>query len=165
MEMSDIFSPLAHNLNDLCSWWWWYEDFVPDSVELAQPFLLHFKKITSGSWHWHCNMCRERERSSLTASLQVLHTDLSQLTFGVPIKVMSVEDGIREKGLVGGVKVLNALGPLCLWQCFRQSFQILCKACWSFCFEQKVLNESKYSMPWVHCAFGNVSIRTSAFYY
>ena len=26
----------------------------------------------------------------------------------------------------------------------------------SFCFELKVLNESKYSMPWVHCAFGNV---------
>ena len=62
-------------------------------------------------------ICAERERSSLTASLQVLHTDLSQLTFGVPIKVMSVEDGIREKGLVGGVKALNALGPLCLWQC------------------------------------------------
>ena len=30
------------------------------------------------------------------------------------------------------------------------------KACRSFCFELKVLNESKYSMPWVRCAFGNV---------
>ena len=30
------------------------------------------------------------------------------------------------------------------------------KACWSFCFEVKVLNETKYSMPWVRCAFGNV---------
>ena len=30
------------------------------------------------------------------------------------------------------------------------------KACWSFCFELKVLNESKYSMSWVRCAFGNV---------
>ena len=29
-------------------------------------------------------------------------------------------------------------------------------ACLSFCFELKVLNESKYSMPWVCCAFGNV---------
>ena len=29
-------------------------------------------------------------------------------------------------------------------------------ACWSFFFELKVLNESKYSMPWVGCAFGNV---------
>ena len=28
--------------------------------------------------------------------------------------------------------------------------------CWSFCFELKVLNESKYLMPWVHCASGNV---------
>ena len=27
---------------------------------------------------------------------------------------------------------------------------------WSFCFELKVLNESKYSVPWVRCAFGNV---------
>ena len=27
------------------------------------------------------------------------------------------------------------------------------KACWSFCFELKVLNESKYSMHWVCCAF------------
>ena len=26
----------------------------------------------------------------------------------------------------------------------------------SFCFELKVLNESKYSMPWAPCAFGNV---------
>ena len=30
------------------------------------------------------------------------------------------------------------------------------KACWSFCFELKVLNESKYSMSWVRCAFGNI---------
>ena len=31
------------------------------------------------------------------------------------------------------------------------------KACWSICFELKLLNESKFSMPWVLCAFGNVS--------
>ena len=31
------------------------------------------------------------------------------------------------------------------------------KACWSFCFEVKVLNESKFSMPWVRCAFDNAS--------
>ena len=30
------------------------------------------------------------------------------------------------------------------------------KACWSFCFELKLLNESKYSLPWVRSAFGNV---------
>ena len=30
------------------------------------------------------------------------------------------------------------------------------KTCWSFCFGLKVLNESKYSMPWVRCAYGNV---------
>ena len=30
------------------------------------------------------------------------------------------------------------------------------KACWSFYFEIKLLNESKYSMSWVRCAFGNV---------
>ena len=35
---------------------------------------------------------------------------------------------------------------------FDQDF----KACWSFCFELKVLIESKCSMPWVRCAFGNV---------
>ena len=29
---------------------------------------------------------------------------------------------------------------------------------WSFCIEIKLLNESKYSMPWVRCAFGNVCI-------
>ena len=29
------------------------------------------------------------------------------------------------------------------------------KACWSFCFELKVLNESKFSMSWGRCAFGN----------
>ena len=28
------------------------------------------------------------------------------------------------------------------------------KACWSFCFELKVLNELKHSMHWVRCAFG-----------
>ena len=32
------------------------------------------------------------------------------------------------------------------------------KACWSFCFELKALNESKFSMHWVHCAFGNTLI-------
>ena len=30
------------------------------------------------------------------------------------------------------------------------------KACWSFCFELKVLNESKNSMHWVRSAFSNV---------
>ena len=30
------------------------------------------------------------------------------------------------------------------------------KSYWSFCFELKVLNESKYSMPWVCFAVGNV---------
>ena len=30
---------------------------------------------------------------------------------------------------------------------FDQDF----KACWSFCFELKVLNESKFSMPWPLC--------------
>ena len=35
---------------------------------------------------------------------------------------------------------------------FDQDFKI----CWSFCFEIKLLNESKYSMPWVRCAFDNV---------
>ena len=35
---------------------------------------------------------------------------------------------------------------------FDQDF----KACWSFCFELKVLkNESKCSMTWFRCAFGN----------
>ena len=35
---------------------------------------------------------------------------------------------------------------------FDQDF----KDCWSFCFDLKVLNESKYSMSWARCAFGNV---------
>ena len=30
------------------------------------------------------------------------------------------------------------------------------KACWSFCFKLKVSNESKFSMPLVRCALGNV---------
>ena len=33
--------------------------------------------------------------------------------------------------------------------------------CWSFCFELKVLNESKYSMPWICCAFFNVLLTKS----
>ena len=32
------------------------------------------------------------------------------------------------------------------------------KSCWSFCFELKLLSGSKYSMPQVLCAFGNVYI-------
>ena len=32
------------------------------------------------------------------------------------------------------------------------------KSCWSFCFELKLLNESKHSIPWVCCVFGNVFI-------
>ena len=35
---------------------------------------------------------------------------------------------------------------------FDQNFS----GCWSVCFALKALNESKYSMPWVRCAFGNV---------
>ena len=35
---------------------------------------------------------------------------------------------------------------------FDQDF----KACRSFCFEMKMLNGSKYSMPWVRYVFGNV---------
>ena len=31
-----------------------------------------------------------------------------------------------------------------------------CKACWSFWLWLKVLNELKYSMHWVCCAFGNI---------
>ena len=34
-------------------------------------------------------------------------------------------------------------------------------ACCSFCFELKVLNWSKYSMPWARCAFGNFFFRFS----
>ena len=33
------------------------------------------------------------------------------------------------------------------------------KACWSFCFELMVLNDFKYSMPLVRCAFGNIHFR------
>ena len=40
---------------------------------------------------------------------------------------------------------------------FDQDF----KACWSFCFELAVLSESKYSMPWVRCAFGHVYLYQS----
>ena len=32
------------------------------------------------------------------------------------------------------------------WYC-----KVLFKACWSFCFELKVLNASKFSMPWPLC--------------
>ena len=32
------------------------------------------------------------------------------------------------------------------------------KACWSFCFELKMLNELKYTTSWVRCALGNVCI-------
>ena len=39
---------------------------------------------------------------------------------------------------------------------FGQDF----KFCWSFYFELKVLNESNYSIPQVHCAFGNVFINS-----
>ena len=35
----------------------------------------------------------------------------------------------------------------------------------SFCFEQKALTESKYSLPWVSCAFANVSLSTSFYNY
>ena len=42
---------------------------------------------------------------------------------------------------------------------FDQDF----KACWSFCFEQKVLNESKHAMLWDRCAVGKVFfLKTSA---
>ena len=39
------------------------------------------------------------------------------------------------------------------------------KACWSYCFELKVLIESKHAMPWVICGFGNVFLQLSNIYY
>ena len=39
---------------------------------------------------------------------------------------------------------------------FKLKFDHEFKAHWSFCSDLKVLIESKYSMPWVRCAFGNV---------
>ena len=44
---------------------------------------------------------------------------------------------------------------------FYQDF----KACWSFRFELNVLTESRYLMPWVLCAFGNVSLSTPFYKY
>ena len=40
----------------------------------------------------------------------------------------------------------------------KQSWSMakISKFFWSFCFELKVLNESKYWMPWVRCGCGNV---------
>ena len=55
--------------------------------------------------------------------------------------------------------------PPCLTILCRQGFLTLCqnqdelgldfKACLSFCFELKVFNESKHSIPWVRCTFVN----------
>ena len=40
------------------------------------------------------------------------------------------------------------------------------KAWFSFCFVKlKVLNESKFPMPWVRCAFGNVSFCRTIFFW
>ena len=39
------------------------------------------------------------------------------------------------------------------------------KACWSFCFELKVLNDSKYSMTWVRCTFSNVLTWEGSFWW
>ena len=47
-------------------------------------------------------------------------------------------------------------GFIALWQTKPSWFGHDFKVCWSFCFEIKVLNESKYLMPGVRCAFGNV---------
>ena len=68
-------------------------------------------------------------------------------------------------------KFLHGFFSVVIWlcQCFsnylstfakqtRLKFDQEFKARWSFCWGQKVLIESKYSMPWVHCAFDNVSI-------
>ena len=57
--------------------------------------------------------------------------------------------------LLGFVKVVLCISrplPNKTKMKFDQDF----KVCWSFCFELKVSNEKKYSMPWVRCAFGIV---------
>ena len=58
------------------------------------------------------------------------------------------------KPLYGFVKVAT-------WKVWKLFYVFLAqtkpsfRASWSFCFEPTLLNESKYSMPWVRCAFGN----------
>ena len=60
------------------------------------------------------------------------------------------------KLLHGFVYVFTRIHPSCFMYFlpnkakleFNQDF----KASWSFCFDLKVLSESKYSMPWVRCA-------------
>ena len=55
--------------------------------------------------------------------------------------------------LHGSVKVVSCISrlPNKTKLKFDQDFN----ACWSLCFELKVLNESKYSMPWLRCSFAN----------
>ena len=71
------------------------------------------------------------------------------------------------KLVLGFVKVLQGFVKVVL--CFSRSlpnktklkFDQDFKAHWSFCFEIKLLNESKYLMPWTLCALGNICILNS----
>ena len=63
--------------------------------------------------------------------------------------------GFVTKLLHGLVKVVLCLSRRLLNKT-KLKFDRDFKACWSFCCELKLLNGSKYSMPCVHCAFGNV---------
>ena len=68
--------------------------------------------------------------------------------------------GYMAKLLHGFVKVVTWNCQSCSMYFFSPIAKIKVdqdfKVCWSFCFVQKVLNESKCSMTWVRCAFGNV---------
>ena len=59
------------------------------------------------------------------------------------------------KLLHGFVKVVLCISRPLLKESKLKFYQDI-KACWNFCFELKVLHESKYSTPWVRCGFGNV---------
>ena len=116
---------------------------------LKFPFWLfdYFPKSVSAL----CEFCSNRR------ICQSCYMDFSKLLHGF----VKIDTGIClnlytvfAKLLNGFVKVLCIPRPLPKNKA-RDKFDQDFKACWSFCFEQKVLNESKYSMPWVCCAFGN----------
>ena len=107
---------------------------IPFFVSLVTIFLLEPSPIISLP-------CHSVSKSSFWVFLRLL--DFLKLLHGF----VKIDTWISLSCYTGDSRLLY----IYFLPCAKQN-----QAFWSFCFELIVLNESKYSMPWVRCAFGNV---------
>ena len=141
-------------LVEFCSNCWIYQNCEMDFSNSLHGFVKlingFFQVVTWISLICHIDLSKFISSSCHMDLSKLVYTDFSKWLYGF-VKVLN---GFL-KLLHGFFKVFYACLALVPNKTKLKCDQDLL-AYWRFCFELKVLNESKYSMPRVCCAFGNV---------